>query len=326
MTEPLLRVRDLVTAFDTDEGYFRAVDGVSFDVMPGKTIGIVGESGCGKSVTALSVMRLIPTPPGQIESGEIVFDGQDLLRLEERQMRGLRGNDISMIFQEPMTSLNPVYTIGHQIIEALMLHQDLKRRAARQRAIEMLRSVGIPAPEKRVNSYPHTLSGGMRQRAMIAMALACQPRLLIADEPTTALDVTIQAQILDLLRDLQEEMGMSIMLISHDLGVVAEFADEIAVMYAGKIVEHATTAALFRHPQHPYTHGLLKSLPSLHLRDRTARLATIPGVVPDPRHLPAGCRFRERCSVAVERCAQTEPSLERHASSDVACYRPGAQA
>ena len=233
MTEPLLSLRHLVTAFETDEGYLRAVDDISFDVLPGRTLGIVGESGCGKSVTSLSIMRLVPSPPGFIEGGEALFEGRNLLRLPESEMRRLRGNEISMIFQEPMTSLNPVYTVGSQIVEAIRLHQKMSRRAAKARAIELLDLVGIPASSERIDSYPHTLSGGMRQRVMIAMALACEPRLLIADEPTTALDVTIQAQILDLLRSLQEELGMSIIFISHDLGLMAEFAHEIAVMYAG---------------------------------------------------------------------------------------------
>jgi oligopeptide/dipeptide ABC transporter ATP-binding protein len=318
MTEPLLSLRHLVTAFETDEGYLRAVDDVSFDVFPGRTLGIVGESGCGKSVTSLSIMRLIPSPPGFIEGGEALFAGRDLLRLPESEMRRLRGNEISMIFQEPMTSLNPVYTVGSQIVEAIRLHQDLSRRAAKARAIELLDLVGIPAPSQRVDSYPHTLSGGMRQRAMIAMALACEPRLLIADEPTTALDVTIQAQILDLLRSLQEELGMSIVFISHDLGVMAEFAHEIAVMYAGKIVEYADTAVLFESPRHPYTRGLLRSLPSA--RNRGERLPTIPGIVPDLRQLPSGCRFQDRCERVTDECRDEEPSLRQVEGSRVACF------
>ncbi len=318
MTEPLLSLRHLVTAFDTDEGYLRAVDDVSLDVYPGKTLGIVGESGCGKSVTSLSILRLIPSPPGFIESGEALFEGRDLFQLSESQMRGIRGNDISMIFQEPMTSLNPVYTVGSQIVEAIRLHQRVSRRAAKARAIELLDLVGIPAPSERIDSYPHTLSGGMRQRAMIAMALACEPRLLIADEPTTALDVTIQAQILDLLRSLQSELGMSIVFISHDLGVMAEFTHEIAVMYAGKIVEHAGTLDVFAAPRHPYTRGLLKSLPSQ--RNRGERLPTIPGIVPDLRALPAGCRFQERCDLVSDACRRDEPALRRVDRSDVACF------
>jgi oligopeptide/dipeptide ABC transporter ATP-binding protein len=322
MTEPLLSLRHLVTAFDTDEGYLRAVDDVSFDVPPGKTLGIVGESGCGKSVTSLSLLRLIPSPPGFIESGEAFFQGRDLFQMSESEMRRIRGNEISMIFQEPMTSLNPVYTVGSQIVEAIRLHQSMSRRAAKARAVELLGLVGIPAPAERIDSYPHTLSGGMRQRAMIAMALACEPQLLIADEPTTALDVTIQAQILDLLRSLQRELGMSIIFISHDLGVMAEFTHEIAVMYAGKIVEHAETVELFRAPRHPYTQGLLRSLPSQ--RNRGERLPTIPGIVPDLRSLPAGCRFHDRCDRATEACIVEEPHLLRVEQTEVACYHPEA--
>ncbi|MEM7434035.1 MAG: ABC transporter ATP-binding protein [Myxococcota bacterium] len=323
MSRPLLEVTNLVTAFQTDEGYLRAVDDVSFDVMPGKTLGVVGESGCGKSVTSLSIMRLIPSPPGFIEGGSVVFEGRDLLSIPEREMRALRGNDISMIFQEPMTSLNPVYTVGTQIVEAVRLHQAVSRRAAHARAIELLDLVGIPAPKERVDSYPHTLSGGMRQRAMIAMALACEPKLLIADEPTTALDVTIQAQILDLLRELQGDLGMSIIFISHDLGVMAEFAHDVAVMYAGKIVEHSETATLFRNPRHPYTQGLLRSLPGA--RNRGSRLPTIPGIVPDLRHLPRGCRFQDRCELVTDECRGEEPPLVRHGAVDVACYHAEAR-
>jgi peptide/nickel transport system ATP-binding protein len=318
MTEPLLSLRHLVTAFETDEGYLRAVDDVSFDVFPGRTLGVVGESGCGKSVTSLSIMGLIPSPPGFIEGGEALFGGRDLLQLPESEMRSLRGNEISMIFQEPMTSLNPVYTVGSQIVEAIRLHQKMSRRAAKARAIELLDVVGIPAPAERIDSYPHTLSGGMRQRVMIAMALACEPRLLIADEPTTALDVTIQAQILDLLRSLQEELGMSIIFISHDLGVMAEFAHEIAVMYAGKIVEQAETSLLFQTPRHPYTRGLLRSLPSV--RNRGGRLPTIPGIVPDLRDLPAGCRFQDRCDLVSDACRADEPALQLLDQSEVACF------
>jgi len=318
MTEPLFSLRHLVTAFETDEGYLRAVDDVSFDVFPGRTLGIVGESGCGKSVTALSIMRLIPSPPGFIEAGEALFDGNDLFRLSEPEMRSIRGNEISMIFQEPMTSLNPVYTVGSQIVEAIRLHQKVSRRAAKARAIELLDLVGIPAPADRIDSYPHTLSGGMRQRVMIAMALACEPRLLIADEPTTALDVTIQAQILDLLRSLQEELGMSIIFISHDLSLMAEFAREVAVMYAGKLVEHAATDVLFRTPRHPYTQGLLRSLPSA--RNRGERLPTIAGIVPDLRRLPMGCRFQDRCDLVSDVCRASEPTLRRLGQNDVACF------
>jgi len=318
MTEPLLSLRHLVTAFETDEGYVRAVDDVSFDVLPGRTLGIVGESGCGKSVTSLSIMRLLPSPPGFIEGGQALFEGRDLFRLAESEMRSLRGNEISMIFQEPMTSLNPVYTVGWQIVEAIRIHQTMSRRAAKARAIELLDLVGIPAPSERIEAYPHTLSGGMRQRVMIAMALACEPRVLIADEPTTALDVTIQAQILDLLRSLQGELGMSIIFISHDLGLMAEFAHEIAVMYAGKIVEQAETHVLFRNPRHPYTRGLLRSLPSA--RNRGKRLQTIAGIVPDLGKLPRGCRFQDRCELASEVCRVDEPTLQQLGQSNVACF------
>ena len=318
MSEPLLSLRHLITSFETDEGYLRAVDDVSFDVFEGRTLGIVGESGCGKSVTSLSIMRLIPSPPGFIEGGEALFDGRDLMQISESEMRRLRGNEISMIFQEPMTSLNPVYTVGSQIVEAIRLHRKMSRREAKARAIEVLDLVGIPAPAERVDSYPHTLSGGMRQRAMIAMALACEPRLLIADEPTTALDVTIQAQILDLLRSLQQRLGMSIIFISHDLGVMAEFAQDIAVMYAGRIVERASTNELFRNPRHPYTRGLLRSLPSA--RNRGQRLPTIRGIVPDLGNLPRGCRFQDRCDLMSEVCRSEEPGLQQLEQSEVACF------
>jgi peptide/nickel transport system ATP-binding protein len=309
---PILRVRDLVTSFRTDQGVLRAVDGVSFDVPAKATIGLVGESGCGKSVTSLSILRLI-APPGRIESGKILFDGKNLLELPEKEMRSLRGNQISMIFQEPMTSLNPVYTVGDQIVEAVRLHQKRSRSEARDRAIEMLQLVGIPSPERRVDSYPHELSGGMRQRVMIAMALACQPRLLIADEPTTALDVTIQAQVLDLLRKLQALLGMSVVLITHDLGVVAGHVDRLAVMYAGRIVEEGPVRQIFAEPAHPYTKGLIQSLPpfgtSRDATTRPRRLPTIEGVVPDLRSLPKGCRFQDRCAYVVDRCYSEEPEL-----------------
>ena len=312
-TSPLLRVRDLITSFRTDSGPLRAVDRVSFDVPEGATVGVVGESGCGKSVTSLSILRLIASPPGRIESGTIEFGGKDLLSLPEREMRAIRGNDISMIFQEPMTSLNPVYTVGAQIIEAIRLHQKRSRREARERAIEMLRLVGIPSPETNVGAYPHELSGGQRQRVMIAMALACEPKLLIADEPTTALDVTIQAQILELLRDLQQKMKMSVILITHDLGVIAEQADHVLVMYAGRIVESAPVKELFAHPRHPYTRGLLESIPRTGIRREYGRpperLRTIEGIVPDLRHVPPGCRFAARCPMAIPQCTATDPQL-----------------
>ena len=314
----LLSVQGLTTAFHTDRGVVRAVNEVSLEVPKGKTLAVVGESGCGKSVTALSILRLIPSPPGVIEAGKILFGGNDLLAYSEKQMRSVRGARVSMIFQEPMTSLNPVYTVGNQVAEVLRIHKKASRREARGRVIELLTQVGIPAPEKRVDSYPHQLSGGMRQRVMIAMALACDPELLLADEPTTALDVTIQAQILDLLRRLQEERGMSILFITHDLGVVAEFADQVAVMYAGRVVETGSVQEVFRAPAHPYTRGLLASVPPL---DGGAgqgphrRLETIEGVVPDLLELPPGCRFAGRCALRAEkpkgheRCEEEEPEL-----------------
>jgi len=311
----LLAVRNLVTSFRTDAGVIRAVDGVSFDVPKGSTVGIVGESGCGKSVTSLSIMRLIPTPPGRIESGEVMFNEKDVLKLSEREMRAMRGRKISMIFQEPMTSLNPVYTVGSQIIEVITLHQKVSRGEARKRAIDMLQLVGIASPEMRIDSYPHQLSGGMRQRVMIAMALSCEPELLIADEPTTALDVTIQAQILDLLRRLQEKMKMSVIIITHDLGVVSEFAQHMVVMYAGRVVEQGPVGDLFARPKHPYTEGLLRSIPPLGQSrarggsDRPPRLPTIQGMLPDLLHLPPGCRFEDRCSYAERRCSEAEPDL-----------------
>ena len=317
----LLRVRDLVTSFRTEQGVLRAVDEVSFEVPEGATLGIVGESGCGKSVTALSILRLIPHPQGAIERGSIELRGKDILRLSEREMQEVRGNEISMIFQEPMTSLNPVYTVGAQIIEAIRLHQKKSRREARERAIEMLRLVGIPSPETNVDAYPHQLSGGMRQRVMIAMALACEPSLLIADEPTTALDVTIQAQILDLIAKLRDKLGMSVVLITHDLGVVAEVASHVVVMYAGRVVERAPVAKIFEHPRHPYTRGLLRSLPSFEpvpaqppAEDgsprRRARLPVIEGIVPDLMALPPGCRFADRCPMVIDDCRKAEPMLD----------------
>ena len=304
---PLLEVRDLRTEFHTDDGVFRAVDGVSFSIEKGRSLGVVGESGCGKSVTALSIMGLVPQPPGKIASGEIRFEGTDLLKLSPAGMRDLRGNQMAMIFQEPMTSLNPAFTIGDQIVEGLLRHRRLERGAAREQAIEMLRRMRIPSPEARYDDYPHRLSGGMRQRVMIAMALVCAPRLLIADEPTTALDVTIQAQILDLMRTLREETGTAIMLITHDLGVVAEFADDVVVMYAGRIVEQARVEALFADPQHPYTIGLLGSIPRLDLAQD--RLATIEGQVPMRLANIRGCAFAPRCPFADARCREEAPPL-----------------
>jgi len=298
--EPLLTVTDLVTQFDTEDGRVTAVDGVSFDVMPGETLGIVGESGSGKSVTALSVIRLIQTPPGRIAGGRVTFKGRDLLGLPDHEMREIRGDEISMIFQEPMTSLNPLFTVGDQIMEAVLLHQDRDRQRARERAVEMLRKVGIPSPEKRVDQYPHQMSGGMRQRVMIAMALACNPSLLIADEPTTALDVTIQAQILDLIGKLKQDTGASVMLITHDLGVIAETADRVIVMYAGQIVETGDVDTIFDRPMHPYTSGLLQSIPRL--TEDKDRLHSIEGIVPSPFDMPKGCRFAPRCPLADAQC------------------------
>lgn len=322
LAESLLHVKNLVTSFKTEAGTIRAVDDVSIQVRKGETVGLVGESGCGKSVTSLSILRLVQSPPGYIESGRVEFDGQNLLELDEAGMRKIRGNRISMIFQEPMTSLNPVFTIGDQIGEVFRIHQKLGRKEARQRAIEMLRLVKIPAPEERVDEYPHQLSGGMRQRIMIAMALACRPELLIADEPTTALDVTIQAQILDLVASLQQELNMAILLITHDLGVVAEVCDYIIVMYAGKIVEQGPVAEIFREPKHPYTAGLLRSIPRL--GQKVKELPTIEGSVPSLANLPVGCRFQARCESVHDKCRQVEPSLfqvtDAHSS---ACHLVG---
>jgi len=319
--EPLLRVRDLQTHFFTDAGVVRAVDGVSFDVYAGQTLAVVGESGSGKSVSALSILRLVPEPPGRIVGGTVFFKGRNLLEASAREMRGIRGKEISMIFQEPMTSLNPVFTCGEQIIETLVVHEKIGRQAARQRAIEMLDLVGIPSPAQRVDEYPHQMSGGMRQRVMIAMALACHPAVLIADEPTTALDVTIQAQILELLRRLQREMGMAVILITHDLGVVAETADHVAVMYAGRVVEYCDVRSAFRKPLHPYTAGLQASLPRL---DATLdRLRVIPGSVPNPARFPVGCRFHPRCPVAQNRCLNDPDLVAIEAGHLSRCFRAG---
>ena len=303
----ILEVRDLATHFRTDEGIAKAVGGLSFTVRKGETLALVGESGCGKSVTALSILRLVP-PPGKIVQGEIIYKGQNLSQLSAEGIRRVRGKEISMIFQEPMTSLNPVFTIGRQIAEALEVHQKATREEVFQRVLEMLRLVGIPAPEQRVHEYPHQLSGGMRQRVMIAMALICNPAILIADEPTTALDVTIQAQILALLNRLQNELRMSVILITHDLGVVAQNAHRVAVMYAGRIVEFADVDELFDRPLHPYTIGLFESLPSMH--DRRARLRAIPGTVPDPARIPGGCPFHPRCPIGDKHCVDKVPQLE----------------
>lgn len=303
----LLEVRDLRVHFSLEDGLIRAVDGVSFGLEKGRTLGIVGESGCGKSVTALSLLRLFPTPPARIVSGEVLFEGKDLLKLDLGGIRAVRGRDIGMIFQDPMTSLNPVFPVGTQIVEALETHRpEMSAAAMRDRALDLLRWVGLPEPEHHLDDFPHRLSGGMRQRVMIAMALACEPKLLVADEPTTALDVTIQAQILELLRRLQRELGMSLLLITHDLGVVAETCDEVLVMYAGKPAERASRDDLFREPRHPYTRGLLGSLP--HGGSRGRRLNAIPGTV--PLRPPDGCRFRDRCPIAKPHCAENEPPLE----------------
>ncbi len=330
MAEPLLSIEDLCVEFGTDDGPVRAVDGVSLEVHEGETLGVVGESGCGKSVTALSIMRLIKSPPGRVVRGSIRYRGRDLLTLPAEEMRKLRGNRISMIFQEPMTSLNPVFTVGDQIGEAIRLHQGATKKEAEQRAIDMLGKVGIPAPEQRVRSYPHELSGGMRQRVMIAMALGCEPDLLIADEPTTALDVTIQAQILDLIQALQHDFGMAVVLITHDLGVVAETCDRVQVMYAGRVVEVATAAQLFDAPRHPYSLGLLRSVPGWQGEksplptgaDGRPRLRTIEGMVPNLLELDGGCRFRARCSRAQDDCRAQDPPLTDDAGRRFACFHP----
>jgi peptide/nickel transport system ATP-binding protein/oligopeptide transport system ATP-binding protein len=306
----ILEVKNLHTYFYTKGGVIRALSGIDFSIRSGRTVGLVGESGCGKSVTALSILRLIPSPTGRIIRGEIRFDNQNLLELDEKDMRKTRGNRISMIFQEPMTSLNPVYTVGNQIAEAIWLHQDLSKREALNGAIEMLQKVGIPDPQRRINEYPHEMSGGMRQRIMIAIALACRPDLIIGDEPTTALDVTVQAQILDLMNELRKEIGASVLLISHDLGVIAEMAETVCVMYAGKIVEHAQVVDLFDKPMHPYTLGLLDSIPKVDDPvPPDKKLITIPGIVPDLLDLPNGCHFQSRCLKAFDPCQDTAPEL-----------------
>jgi peptide/nickel transport system ATP-binding protein len=316
----LLEVRGLRTTFRGERGEVRAVDGIDLRVERGRTLGIVGESGCGKSVTALSIMGLVPQPPGCIAAGEVLFEGEDLLKAPPQRLRDLRGDQLAMIFQEPMTSLNPAFPVGDQIAEALLRHRDIGKEEAKNAAIEMLRRVRISSPERRAKDYPHQLSGGMRQRVMIAMALACNPKLLIADEPTTALDVTIQAQILELMRALREELGTAIILITHDLGVIAELADEVAVMYAGRIIERCAAGRLFAEPQHPYTVGLLGSIPLLHMERE--RLAAIQGFVPDAAALPEGCRFHPRCPFAIDRCSREIPPLEEiSAGHFVACWR-----
>ncbi len=322
MTEPLLRIEDLAVSFQTEEGLVRAVNGVNLSIYPGQTLAVVGESGCGKSVSALSTLQLVPTPPGRYERGKIFFEGRDLLTLDDRAMRSVRGNDIAMIFQEPMTSLNPVYTIGMQILEAILLHQNVGKTKALAIAEKALVDVGIGDPASRLNEYPHQMSGGMRQHIMIAMALACEPKLLLADEPTTALDVTIQAQILELLRRLQAERGMSVMLITHDLGVVAENADAVAVMYAGRVVEYGSVMDVFRDPKHPYTRGLFVSMPKL--EEDSDRLETIPGQVPNPARLPSGCPFHPRCGAMAgeARCKSECPPLHEVAPGHwAACWQ-----
>ena len=314
MAQPLLEVQNLNVAFDTERGQVRPVRDVSFSIYPGQTVAVVGESGCGKSVTSLSILRLIPEPPGRILGGKVLLNGRDLLKVSEREMRAVRGREIAMIFQEPMTSLNPVYTIGDQIMEAITLHQGVSARQARGIAEESLREVGIAEPGRRLDAYPHQMSGGMRQRVMIAMALSCKPKLLIADEPTTALDVTIQAQILELLRKLQRETGMAVLLITHDLGVVAENADVVNVMYASRIVESATVEELFDHPQHPYTEGLFRAVPRLGAG--AERLDAIPGTVPNPARFPVGCKFHPRCH-------RTRALVDTAKEEDVVTIRTG---
>jgi oligopeptide transport system ATP-binding protein len=319
MADKLVEVKNLKTYFFTDDGIVPAVDGVDFSIRKGETLGIVGESGCGKSVTSLSLLRLVPNPPGRIVEGEMYFNGQDILKKTEDEMRKLRGNDISMIFQEPMTSLNPVFTVGEQIAEAIKLHQRLGKRQAFGKAVEMLKLVGIPSADRRVNDYPHQMSGGMRQRLMIAMALSCNPSLLIADEPTTALDVTIQAQILELMRDLKHRLGTAIMLITHDLGVVAEMAENVLVMYAGKVVEYADVKTIFKAPKHPYTLGLLGSIPRLD--QPKEKLYVIEGAVPNPFDMPKGCRFHPRCPDARKVCGIKEPDLVKLNGQQVRCFK-----
>ncbi|MDZ4713739.1 MAG: ABC transporter ATP-binding protein [bacterium] len=316
----LLEVKNLKTYFYTDDGVAKAVDDVSFDLDKGETLGLVGESGCGKSVSALSIMRLIASPPGKIVGGEILFKGTNILNKTEKEMQSIRGNDIGMIFQEPMTSLNPVFTCGNQIEEAVILHQKLSKSQAKEKAIEMLKLVGIPAPEQRYNEYPHQLSGGMRQRIMIAMALSCNPEILIADEPTTALDVTVQAQILELINKLQKDLGMGVIMITHDLGVIAEVSTRVAVMYAAKVAEYGTVDQIFYNPKHPYTIGLLNSIPKL--SQKKGRLVTIEGNVPPPTNYPKGCHFCTRCPFVLEKCWTEEPPVVQvEPGHTAACWR-----
>ncbi len=320
MNDNLLEIENLKTYFNTEEGIIKAVDGVSFSIRKKEIVGIVGESGCGKSVTALSILRLVPDPPGKIVGGKVLFKNRNLLALSSEELRKFRGNEISMIFQEPMTSLNPVFKVGDQVAEAIQLHQNLKKKEAIEKTIEMFKSVRIPASEKRINEYPHQMSGGMKQRVMIAMALSCNPSLLIADEPTTALDVTIQAQILELIFEIRERFGMAVLLITHDLGIVAEIVEKVIVMYLGKIVETALVYSLFNNPKHPYTRGLLESIPKISDDDQN-KLKTIPGTVPGLGKLPIGCKFYGRCSDAIEQCKQVEPELiEIDSGHSVRCW------
>jgi oligopeptide/dipeptide ABC transporter ATP-binding protein len=322
VTAPLLSVRDLAIEFRTEQGVVRAVDGVSFDVFPNETVGLVGESGCGKTVTALSILGLVPNPPGRIAAGRIEFEGRDLVGLGEAGMRALRGPGIAMIFQEPMTALNPVFTVGSQMMDVLRRCKGLTRRQARAAAIELLARVGIPAPDRRVDEYPHQLSGGMRQRVVIAMALSCDPKLIVADEPTTALDVTTQAQVLEQMVRLQEEFRMAMILVTHDLGVIAEACDRAMVMYCGRIVEQAPIGELFAHPRHPYTAGLLASIPAA-AADERRELPVIPGMVPDLLHLPPGCRFADRCARRLPRCEAGQPELAPVGdAARAACFNP----
>lgn len=323
VSDIILDIKNLRTGFDTDDGSVVAVDDVSFQLRKGETLGIVGESGCGKSVTSLSIMRLIPMPPGKNLGGQVLYNGTDLLKLSDAEMRKIRGNEISMIFQEPMTSLNPVFTVGDQIGETVALHQNLPKEKVRKKAIEMLDLVGIPEPHIRVDNYPHELSGGMRQRVMIAIALSCNPNILIADEPTTALDVTIQAQILELINQLQKDLGTAVIMITHDLGVVAEVCDEVAVMYAGRIIEYGGVEDIFYRPRHQYTRGLLDSIPDFESGKKLKHLNTIPGMVPSLFNLPQGCRFADRCSAAKPDCKDNYPDLTHFEGiHKAACYYP----
>lgn len=317
MIENVLEIKDLKTYFYTPDGIVKAVDGINLSVKRGSILGIVGESGCGKSMTAMSILNLVPQPPGKIVSGEILYEGRDILKLKEPEMRAIRGAKISMIFQEPMTALNPVFTVGEQIAEALRVHKGMNRREALDKAAELLSLVNIPSARDRIKDYPHQLSGGMRQRVMIAMAISCSPSIVIADEPTTALDVTVQAQVLDLLKQLMKKIGMSMILITHDLGVIAEAANDVAVMYAGRIVEYTSTEGLFAAPTHPYTEGLLNSIPRFDKKKRE-RLKAIPGVVPRLLDLPEGCKFYGRCGIAIDRCKKEEPLLKETAKGHLA--------